>query len=432
MCDDTKREPWGRIQRLSGPQPHLLVFEIYHFRFGKRRLIYDAYEQQAFWIEKRLLGQSADSFVRRMRKLLVGAQLARVETNQDRQRIRFIRNEVSVLLSENGYPVLRSQDGQVLAARQRLRSCSIAEWQVIEPEDLKLRFEDKKRDVHHDELCKRLETHRKRLERKLKAITSDAHRATEAPALRHKADLITAHLANWDPQKSSLKVKDWATDSPQEKILEIDPTLGALKQAERFYNLARRFERGSEIAHQRAISTSNELLRLQDLLCRVKENPTGDFSDELTALRIPKRQSGSHQRKNKKARIPYRKFLGHNEQLILVGRSAKDNEILLQHAKPHDYWLHVRGIQGSHVVVPLTRKETINPQLLLDAALLAVHFSKAHNDVEVEVQHTTRRYIRKPKGSPLGSVRIDREKVLIVYSDKNRLKWLLNRDITKT
>jgi hypothetical protein len=43
----------------------------------------------------------------------------------------------------------------------------------------------------------------------------------------------------------------------------------------------------------------------------------------------------------------------------------------------------------------------------------------------VEVQHTPRRYLRKPKGSAPGLVLVDREKVLVLRVERERLARLL-------
>ena len=46
------------------------------------------------------------------------------------------------------------------------------------------------------------------------------------------------------------------------------------------------------------------------------------------------------------------------DRAILVGRGAADNDALTLHVgRPHDLWLHARGVTGAHVIVPLRRDE---------------------------------------------------------------------------
>jgi predicted ribosome quality control (RQC) complex YloA/Tae2 family protein len=109
-----------------------------------------------------------------------------------------------------------------------------------------------------------------------------------------------------------------------------------------------------------------------------------------------------------------------------VGRGASDNDALtLRHSKPSDLWLHARGYRGAHVVIPMGRGEECPSELLLDAATLAVHFSAAAGEDRVEVQHTPRRYVRKPRGAAPGAVMVDRERVLVLRHEPDRLARLL-------
>jgi predicted ribosome quality control (RQC) complex YloA/Tae2 family protein len=61
----------------------------------------------------------------------------------------------------------------------------------------------------------------------------------------------------------------------------------------------------------------------------------------------------------------------------------------------------------------------------LDAATLAAHFSEAAGEALVEVQHTDRRHVRKPRGAAPGAVFVDREHVLLLRFEPERLVRLL-------
>jgi predicted ribosome quality control (RQC) complex YloA/Tae2 family protein len=81
------------------------------------------------------------------------------------------------------------------------------------------------------------------------------------------------------------------------------------------------------------------------------------------------------------------------------------------------------------VVVPLDKGASCPAEVLVDAAHLAAHFSDARGERVVEVQTTPRRYIRKPRGSAPGAVIVDREKVLVLRVDDERLKQLLSSEV---
>jgi predicted ribosome quality control (RQC) complex YloA/Tae2 family protein len=112
--------------------------------------------------------------------------------------------------------------------------------------------------------------------------------------------------------------------------------------------------------------------------------------------------------------------------VILVGKGADDNDRLtIEHARPHDLWLHARDDAGAHVVVPLERGEACPPELLCDAATLAAHFSQARGQARVDVLYTERRYVRKPRKIGPGKVVLLREKVFRLHLEPARLKRLL-------
>jgi predicted ribosome quality control (RQC) complex YloA/Tae2 family protein len=82
------------------------------------------------------------------------------------------------------------------------------------------------------------------------------------------------------------------------------------------------------------------------------------------------------------------------------------------------------------VVVPLEKKASIGQELLLDAAHLAAHFSKQRGEPTVEIAHTERRFVRKPKGAAAGSVNVDRERVFVLRIERDRLARLLASEKT--
>jgi predicted ribosome quality control (RQC) complex YloA/Tae2 family protein len=63
---------------------------------------------------------------------------------------------------------------------------------------------------------------------------------------------------------------------------------------------------------------------------------------------------------------------------IKVGETAKENDDLTLSSYPREWWMHVDGGPGSHVVI-CHEDNTIPKETKRDAALLAVHHSKTSN-----------------------------------------------------
>lgn len=103
------------------------------------------------------------------------------------------------------------------------------------------------------------------------------------------------------------------------------------------------------------------------------------------------------------------------EWCVLVGKQDADNDYLsLNVAKPSDWWFHVRGAPGSHVVLRSKPDEQPDRDTLRRAAAIAAHFSRARRGGVVAVSCTQARNVSKPRGAKPGSVSVRKETVLKV------------------
>ncbi len=99
----------------------------------------------------------------------------------------------------------------------------------------------------------------------------------------------------------------------------------------------------------------------------------------------------------------------------LAGRTDSDNDYLsFRVAKPGDWWFHVRGMPGSHVVLQCPPGKDPDKETLKRAAALAAYHSKAREAGVVAVSGTRARYVTKPRGAKAGSVQIRKEIVFKV------------------
>ena len=109
--------------------------------------------------------------------------------------------------------------------------------------------------------------------------------------------------------------------------------------------------------------------------------------------------------------------------IVWAGNSDVDNDRLsLKDARPTDWWFHVRGMPGSHVVLHSRPGEEPDARTLKQAAAIAAYHSKARQGGVVGVACTRVRYVRKPRGAPPGTVEIRRETVFKVRPALPRLE----------
>ena len=99
---------------------------------------------------------------------------------------------------------------------------------------------------------------------------------------------------------------------------------------------------------------------------------------------------------------------------VYAGKTDDDNDQLsLRFADPNDYWFHVKGMPGSHVILRVNDEEPDRATLKAAASIAAYH-SKARGGGTVTVNMTQAKNVSKPRGAKPGTVTIRRESTIKV------------------
>ena len=294
--------------------------------------------------------------------------------------------------------------------------------------------------TRRQELGRAMAKARARVERRVEAVRADLGRIGEADALAARATAFVAEASRAPRGATRLTVTDWSTGEPRPLELSLDPARPAREQIDAMFKRSRRLKLGAAIARRRLDEASQAAARLDAVAARLGAVTA---LAEVEALAVEARAAaprdfalaarsggggGKAAAGGAKAAPsrPFRLYRDAAGERILVGRGAAHNDALtFHHARPHDLWLHAKGRTGAHVIVPLEKGHTCPADRLVDAAHLAAHFSEAREEAIVEVQHTERRYLRKPRGSAPGLVVVDREKVLVLRVERERIARLL-------
>ena len=284
-----------------------------------------------------------------------------------------------------------------------------------------------------------------RVERRASAVQGDLAKMESAEALAQRAQLFVAEASRAPRGTDRLRAVDWTTGEAVAIELPIDPARSAKEHLDALFKRARRLKEGARFARARLGETQGAQARLAGALASLaapdadldrleataRAAAPRDFKLGVHASGGPGAPGRAHARSQPAApRPPCRTFVGAAGARILVGRGAAHNDALTFHvARPHDLWLHAKDRSGAHVVVALEKRASCPPDLLVEAAHLAAHFSEARDERIVDVSYTPRRYLRKPRGSAPGLVVVDREKVLVLRKDDELLRRLLESEI---
>ncbi len=288
------------------------------------------------------------------------------------------------------------------------------------------------------ELVKAIDQRQRQLARRQEAVEGDLARLDDVARMQRVGRMLLAQGGKIRRGATRATLEDWEEGGTLEVTL--DPAFPAKSQAAAIFARARRLAQAEAVMWARLEATVRLLEAVRSLgeTVREAEEVTAGvlvrWTEAAVALGVRRGGGapGSTQtrarrgEKPERPRRPYLEYVGSHGGKILVGRGAVDNDRLtLRVARPQDVWLHARGVAGAHVVVPMAKGVTVAPELLVDAATLAAHHSDARGETLVEVAWTERRYVRKPRKSPPGSVLLDRERVIALRLEPARLRRLL-------
>jgi len=236
-------------------------------------------------------------------------------------------------------------------------------------------------------LLARLEDHRKNLAR--------AERAREK---RHLGELLLAYAHQVPAGTEEVELLDYATGKPVK--IALDPKKSAVENAQAYFEAAKRDEAAAKRAEALLRLTEANLARVEGELEEIKRLPARELRKRLARAR----------EEGPKIGLRYR---APGNFPVWVGRNARENEALLQLARSEDLWFHAQGVPGSHVILRTGGKP---PPLeaLLFAARLAAYHSRARGEKNAPVDYTKRKYVRKVRKAPPGTVTYSQAKTLFV------------------
>ncbi len=274
----------------------------------------------------------------------------------------------------------------------------------------------KKRTAIRNLLDKKLE----QLENLLNHLRHLPDEGEQRAYYRKMGELILAQMHGLPQGKSEIYLIDLYDPSQRKIKVNVNPKIPLKDNAATFFNKAR------EVSHRakqvRIAITNHE--KQQNQLQKLKTIIDEDLSMK-DLLRIEKKLIDMKILQTDDERMqevfrPYRQYFFRNWE-IWVGKNARSNdEMTFQFAHKEDVWLHVQGAGGSHVIIRKSNRRSDIPRHILEkAARLAAGNSQAKTSSYVPVMYTLVKYVRKPRGSPPGSVMAERTKTLFVEPERD-------------
>jgi hypothetical protein len=285
------------------------------------------------------------------------------------------------------------------------------------------------------------------LVKKQNALEKELEKANDVEQTVIRAQLLTANLFKFKGGVTCAAVQDWHNNGTKLELFLNPQYKTAALEADALFKRARKLKRGSAVISDLLDETHNALTFLSEIRTDFGTIEHGDsskidvdmlklFQDRLlqssrrTGFKAPTEDSstvstaGTMNRARKAAvgtpASNLRKLTSPAGCTIVVGRNRRGNEYLtFSMARGNDIWLHSRGCPGAHVLIQQRRGSAqVTEECLQLAADLAVFYSDARREQRADVMAAEPKHILKPRGSPLGTVKVREEwKVLAGFPD---------------
>ena len=234
---------------------------------------------------------------------------------------------------------------------------------------------------------------------------------------RELGDLLTSNLHLVGKGERWIRIEDFFHENAVVEI-ELRPDLTPAQNAESYYDRHRKARLGRG-------KVQEEIENLQATLGRVRaQRASLAANPDPQALVDVARNAARARKPLHEGDTPGLVFVSPPFRII-VGRTAAENdELLRKRVRGNDWWFHARDWPGAYVFVKAQPGKSLPLETMLDAATLAVHFSKGKTSGQGDVYYTRVKYLRRAKGARRGTVLPTQEKNLHVKLDPARLERL--------
>lgn len=269
----------------------------------------------------------------------------------------------------------------------------------------------------------------KRVTKKLAVLRSELASCDEDEKYKLWGDLITANIYWIERGARSVTLENWY-DGMSEITIRLDEKLTPAQNAQKYYKKYAKLKSArSHLTEQIALAERDE-----EYLASVKyslsvaqtESEIAQIRTELHDSSFANRMRGATDRRRL---VPsFTKYRTSGGYLLYVGKNNLANDyITFKLAEKSDWWFHVKGMPGSHVLMKCSPSDEPSELDFTEAATVAAVNSKAAQGAAVEVDYTRARYVKKPPAAKPGYVIYHTNYSTRVASDKETADSLLEK-----
>lgn len=269
----------------------------------------------------------------------------------------------------------------------------------------------------------------RRFKKRLNAFTAGLAEAEKSIQYQLYGEYLKCHLHEIQSGADHFKyvpyAKQWnalpkGNSDEKAHSVPLDPALSPAENMAHFFKRYKKGLAGKLRLIQLSAETQTALRHLESGR-RAILNDEGVDLNGFPFLQIKTRQSSKQIKKGPPV------YLSSDQIRLTAGRNDRENEeITFRIARGNDLWFHAREASGAHVLVNMAGRKELPYQTLLEAATLALHFSRFRKEGKGEVLYTYKKYIQRLKKGKPGTVICSQEKTVYLEIDAERLSKVLN------
>jgi predicted ribosome quality control (RQC) complex YloA/Tae2 family protein len=241
-----------------------------------------------------------------------------------------------------------------------------------------------------------------------------------ADEYRQKADLLMAHLQNWEAGMKEIIISDFETGSPI--AIALQPDKNAVQNAQGLYKQHQKLKRARAAVEPLLAEVNSEIAYLEQVEAAIAQIDQYQILEDLQALaEIRDELIGQkyledpeyRDRSNSESKSNFHRYRTPNGFEVLIGRNNRQNDQLtFRVAGDYDLWFHAQEIPGSHVLLRVEPGAVPEEADLQFTANLASYYSRARQSDQVPVVYTQPKYVYKPKGAKPGIAIYKQERII--------------------
>ncbi|MEA5605562.1 NFACT family protein [Nostoc sp. UHCC 0252] len=260
-----------------------------------------------------------------------------------------------------------------------------------------------------------------KLRNKAQTFKTRLQQSDQADEYRHKADLLMAHLQNWQPGMKEIILADFDTNLPV--AIALQPDKNAVQNAQSLYKQHQKLKRARSAVEPLLLEVQTEIDYLEQVEAAIAQIDIYQTAEDLRALEeireelIGQKYLEDPEYRSRSANEPpstnFHRYLTPNGFEVLIGRNNRQNDQLtFRVAGDYDLWFHAQEIPGSHLLLRLQPGAVAEEADLQFVANLAAYYSRARQSDQVPVVYTQPKHVYKPKGAKPGIAIYKQESIL--------------------